>query len=578
MLELYFSFICIIIVGADKINERRILLPYNSGVPTNFTLITSGETSCYKWSSSRPDIASVKQIENDSCSKRAIVTVVSTVPKRQSTIITAHEQKTNLQIRCDVEIDVIKKIVIQTTTKEIVYGELPETIKIYAYSGKNDMFTSIGGISFDWNLNPSDIVRYRSWTSSPYSAPDFVEYWESRGRKSSNILIEGIKTGSVNIRANIVDDAYRSLAPAEINIHVVANLLLIPSNDIFLIPGAQVYFRAEIYKQGPRVSLNFPNEQYYLEVTDSNVAFFDEETNMLEALSEGHTSLVLKDRNMLTSSLSGNDSDLLFSRTRTDIYVIHPDYISLSIQPGNDVFQLSNDYTYNVQLTLHDHLHHLLFLTDNLEFEFKVDNEYCEILKSSKNKTFYVVKTKKNGQTKFIAEFHGAGTYKLRDPLMNIQEVSIYSPIQLIPEQVYLPLIKSSTVSTYIVNVDASGATQTGYNWQTNVNESLATIKYSSQKSSQAFVHIKLFGLPGKISITCTDVQNSQIFNAIMSIHILPIDAIEILPSIVETSIGGNILLPIAVLSLNGVQKIYFDDCSQVKFDVDIIEKVNCNC
>lgn len=573
MFELYFSFICLLIVGADKINERRILLPYNSGIPTNFTLITSGETSCYKWSSSRPDIASVKPIENDSCSKRAIVTVVSTVPKRQSTIITAHEQKTNLQIRCDVEIDVIKKIVIQTTTKEIVYGELPETIKIYAYSGKNDMFTSIGGISFDWNLNPSDIVRYRLWTSSPYSAPDFVEYWESHGGKSSNILVEGIKTGSVNIRASILDDAYQSLPPAEINIHVVANLLLIPSNDIFLIPGAQVYFRAEIYKQGPRVSLNFPNEQYYLEVTDSNVAVFDEKTNMLEALSEGHTSLVLKDRNMLTSSLPGNDSDLLFSRTRTDIYVIQPDYISVSIQPGN-VFQLCNDYIYNLQLTLHDHLHHLLFLTDNLEFEFKVDNEYCEILKSSKNKTFHVVKTKKIGQTKFIAQFHGAGAFKLREPLMNVQEVTIYSPIQLTPEQVYLPLIKSLTVPTYIVNVEASGATQIGYNWQTNVNDSIATVKYSSQKSSQAIVNVKPFGLPGEISIICTDVQNSQIFNAIMSIHILPIHAIEILPSIVETSVGGNILLPLAVLSLKGVQKIYFDDCSQVKFDVDIVEKV----
>ncbi|OTF73710.1 hypothetical protein BLA29_007450, partial [Euroglyphus maynei] len=276
-LTIIFCLIIQIYCITDKINERRILLPYNDGIPTNFTLETFGdENACYKWSSSRSDIASVKPLPDSttsiatlSCSKRALVTVVSRIPKHQSTVITAHDLKTNLQIRCDVEVDAISRITIQTTTKEIVYGELPETIRVFAYSDKNDIFTSIGGVSFDWNLIPSDVIRYRPWSTSSYASPDFVEYWESRGRKSSMILVEGVKTGSAKIRATINDnESMNKVEPAEINIHVVANLLLLPSNDVFMVPGSTIHFRAEISKQGPRVSLQFPNQQYYLEVYD----------------------------------------------------------------------------------------------------------------------------------------------------------------------------------------------------------------------------------------------------------------------------------------------------------------------
>lgn len=554
---------------ADKITERRILLPYNTGVPTNFTLHISGKNSCYKWSSSRGDIASITDQADNGCSKSAVVSVVTTIPKRQSTVITASDLNTNQQFRCDVEVDVIHRIAIQTTTKEILLGELPEMIKVSAYSEKNDIFNSIGGVPFEWTLKPSEIVRYRSWATTSYSSPVFVDYWESRNLKSSNILVEGIKTGSVTIRASIALSDHDFVESAETNINVIANLLLIPSDDVFMLPGAKINFRAEISKQGPRVVLNFPDKQYYMEVDDITIASLDEENNCLEALKEGHTSLILKDRNMVISP-----SDILYRRTRTEIYVSRPSYITMIIIDG-DNFRLCEDYQYDLQLIIYDTQHHRLEPSNNSDLNLKFDSDYFDILYSSSNKTFFTIRTKKNGSTQLKAELIGAGQYRLAEPLVHSQDVFIYQPIKLYPENVFLPWIetKNSQSNIFKIHVKATGATGIGYKWQSS-NISLAVVEYSDEQSSQ--VQIISQGLPGFVSIRCSDVHNPFIFHSFVRIHIIPIFAIEIVPSILEAAIDNDILLPIAVIghsSDNLTDKYYFDDCSRVDFDVEIIEK-----
>ena len=460
-------------------------------------------------------------------------------------------------------IDVISRILITTTTRQIVYGELPEVIKAIAFDAKNDTFSSIGGIQFDWTISPLDIIRYRTWASSSYVAPEFVEYWESKGAKSSFVLMEGIRTGAAQIKARILGDIYQDVEPSEITAHVLANLLLHPSNEIFLVRGAKVGFKAEILKQGPRVPLNLPLPQFYLQVTDSAVAKFDELTNLLEATEEGHTSLVLHDRNV-----EGEDG---LSQTSTDIHVMRPSYLSLHISPS-DKLALRNDTIYQISLTLHDDWHHRLYLSDNLNLNINFSKKHFEVLEATKNGTYYLVRTHAIGSTKLKAQFFGAGSILLEIPLELIQEVIIYPPINLNPPQMLLPWIPSLKPS-YVIFVDALGATGE-YIWETS-DESIAQVKYAAERSSRVTVYTKS---DGEVQILCNDVHNSLMFNAVMNIHILPVEAIEVLPSISETHIGGNVVLPVAVLGyLNGndSKKIYFDDCSQVQFEVEIIENVS---
>lgn len=557
-----FTFLLILVISfAEKLNERRILLPYNSGLPTNFTLEALSSSSCYKWSSSRPDIASVKHLDDASCSRRAVVTVVSQTPKRQSSVVTAHDLKTNLQMRCDVEIDVISRVLITTTTRQIVLGELPEMIKAVAFDEKNDIFTSIGGIHFDWTIAPLDIIRYRTWASGSYAAPDFVEFWESKGAKSSYVLMEGVRTGVAKVKARILGEAYQSVEPSEITVHVVANLKLIPSNDLFLVRGAKVAFRAEISKQGPRVPLELPSAQYYLDVSEPAIAVFDEEKSLLEATSEGHTSLVLRDRNVDGEGLS---------QTSTDIHVMRPSYLSLSISPG-ETPALRSDTLYVLTLSLHDDWHHKLYPSENLALTLDLPEAHFSILEASPNGTYYVVRTKDEGTVKLKGAFLGAGSILLETPLELTQEVTIYAPITLHPPQILLPWIADSQPA-YTVFIQAVGATGE-FNWETG-DEGLAQVKYATDVSSRATVTTKG---EGQAVISVNDVHNSLMFNSAMRIDIRPIEALEVLPSIVETHIGGSVILPVAVLGYRDGKpgkKEYFDDCAQVPFTVQIVEKV----
>lgn len=142
--------------SSSKLNARRILLPYNLGIPSNFTLeVVDG--GCYRWSSSRADVASITPIIEDGdlsieCSSSAIVSAVSRGSARQSTVILVTEVGTGKMFRADVEVDAIKSIEIITTTREIALDDVPEVFEVHAKNDQNNTFTCLGGIEFEWTL------------------------------------------------------------------------------------------------------------------------------------------------------------------------------------------------------------------------------------------------------------------------------------------------------------------------------------------------------------------------------------------------------------------------------------------
>ena len=126
---------------------------------------------------------------------------------------------------------------------------------------------------------------------------------------------------------------------------------------------------------------------------------------------------------------------------------------------------------------------------------------------------------------------------------------------------------------SYTVFVTAIGATGQ-YRWGTN-NSQVATVSFKQDFSSRVTVVTKG---EGEALISCQDVHNS-VFASNMRVSIQPLVDIEILPAVLETHIGGSVILPIAVYgyeSGSSKNKRVFDDCSQIPFDVEIIEKVFC--
>lgn len=153
---LIFAIVPSIVSASSKLNARRILLPFNLGIPSNFTLeVVDG--GCYRWSSSRADVASITPIIEDGdssieCSSSAIISAVSRSSVRQSTVILVTEVGTGKMFRADVEVDAIKSIEIITTTREIALDDVPEVFEVHAKNDQNNTFTCLGGIEFEWTL------------------------------------------------------------------------------------------------------------------------------------------------------------------------------------------------------------------------------------------------------------------------------------------------------------------------------------------------------------------------------------------------------------------------------------------
>ena len=218
-----------------------------------------------------------------------------------------------------------------------------------------------------------------------------MHFWESRDAKGPSILVEGIRTGSAKVTARIVGDDYKNVKSAQTELHVIANLGLIPPNVVYLIPGSKIQFKAEMAKQGPRVPLILPSAQYYLKVLDPFIAKLEEDNSQVEALEEGQTSLLLLDRNVDVRQTTRHPT--------TDIHVMLPSYLSIHVTPGEN-FALCEFTSYSVSYTLHDVWHHRLYPAENLLLKVNFPSRYFHVNESSTNGTFHVIRTINSGVSK----------------------------------------------------------------------------------------------------------------------------------------------------------------------------------
>ena len=107
-------------------------------------------------------------------------------------------------------------------------------------------------------------------------------------------MIEGINTGSAKVLVNLPHIEYKTVAPVEVEITVLANLLIDPI-DVHILVGDTINYRVLQLKQGKlhEVSLS---KQYYLEIETTKHAKIS--GNVATGLEIGQTFVVLRDRNV----------------------------------------------------------------------------------------------------------------------------------------------------------------------------------------------------------------------------------------------------------------------------------------
>ncbi|KAJ6640907.1 Nuclear pore membrane glycoprotein, partial [Pseudolycoriella hygida] len=289
----------------------RILLPVFENLSVNFTLQII-EGGCFTWSSSRPDLISITPIYVDrynDCSHQVVITAASSREQRRNTaVVLAEDLSAGETLRADVILDIIHELGVLTTTRELYTEEVPETFKMWAFDAQGNAFSTLDGVEFTWKIssqnhrNVDSKVR-NSWQevlkflrfaeSRHHEVPKGVEYLESIGKRGSMVLLEGVNTGSASVTVNLPYPEYSKIPPLVVNIMVLANLMLDPS-DAHILVGDTIQFKIKQLKKGKLEEV--PPNQYYLEIADNNYAKL--EGNSATGYKIGTTSVYLRDRNI----------------------------------------------------------------------------------------------------------------------------------------------------------------------------------------------------------------------------------------------------------------------------------------
>lgn len=88
--------------------------------------------------SSRPDVVSVTVDGDDACTHFVTVTALWRNPERETAFLLAENKDTGEVHRCDVIVDAIKEIGIETTTRKLYLEDSPEKFQIWARDSEGE--------------------------------------------------------------------------------------------------------------------------------------------------------------------------------------------------------------------------------------------------------------------------------------------------------------------------------------------------------------------------------------------------------------------------------------------------------
>uniref|UniRef100_A0A8C5WSA5 Uncharacterized protein n=1 Tax=Laticauda laticaudata TaxID=8630 RepID=A0A8C5WSA5_LATLA len=203
----------------SKLNIPKVLLPFSRSARINFTLEAS--EGCYRWSSTRPEVASIDAIEQDNpqCSQKAIIQARSSQITRLTSIILAEDVLTGQVLRCDAIVDVIHTINIVSTTKELYLEDSPLQLKIQARDSEGNTFSTLAGLPFEWTIVKTsetnefsdfhNALQILKFSESTYIPPSYILEMEKVAKQGDIVLVSGMKTGSSKLRARLEETVYK---------------------------------------------------------------------------------------------------------------------------------------------------------------------------------------------------------------------------------------------------------------------------------------------------------------------------------------------------------------------------------
>uniref|UniRef100_A0A8C8CTE7 BIG2 domain-containing protein n=1 Tax=Oncorhynchus tshawytscha TaxID=74940 RepID=A0A8C8CTE7_ONCTS len=574
---------------ASKLNIPKVLLPLARNTRINFTL--EATEGCYRWSSTRPEVASIEAVEVDVsrlCSQKAVLQARSTQPSRLTSIILAEDVVTGQVLRCDAIVDIISEIQIVSTTRELHLEDSPLELKIHALDSEGNTFSTLASLVFDWTivkdadmdgfLDSYNSLRVLKFSESTYTPPGYISEMERVGKQGDIILVSGLKTGHAKLKAKIQESLYKDVGAAEVKLLILENILLSPAHDVYLLVGTSIQYKVQKIRQGKITELSMPCDQYELHLQNSlagpdgnqelAVASLYQSTSTVNGLHLGHINVVLDHKSLRMQGVSRLPNGTL--------YVVEPGYLGFKINPGES-WVLETGRVYNILIEVFDKSSNRIYLSDNIRIEAAFPEEYFEILESSLNGSYHRVKALKNGLTlieavlKSVVDQNGR-VHELANTVHNEQDVEMYNPIVLSPSILTFPW--QPKVGAYQYTIQAAGGSG-NFSWSSS-NLAVATVTVKGVMTTVSDIGVSV--------VYAHDVRNPMhygiaphsSFYRITSLH-QPV-GMDFSPCPVEARVGLVLELPLRIFGLLGEggkwgveQRVMLSDCSH--FDLQVEEE-----
>ncbi|XP_069500079.1 nuclear pore membrane glycoprotein 210 [Ambystoma mexicanum] len=561
---------------SSKLNIPKVLLPYARGTKINFTL--EATEGCYRWSSTRPEVASIDPLDLDErqCSQKAFVQARSSQPTRLTSIIFAEDILTGQVLRCDAIVDLISDIQIVSTTRELYLEDSPLELKIQALDSEGNTFSTLAGLVFDWTVvkdtesegfsDTHNTLRILKFLESTYTPPSYITEMEKVAKQGDTVLVSGMKTGSSKLKAKIQEVVYKNVSPAEVRLLILENILLNPAYDIYLLVGTSIQYKVQKIRQGKITELMMPSDQYELQLQNNVVSpgsvpnwpvgRLDQATSTVTALQQGQTNLLLGHKNLRMQGAS--------RLPNSTIYVVEPGYLGFSVHPG-DRWVLETGRIYEVTIEVYDKSSNKVYLSENIRIHSVLSKEYFEILESSLNGSYHRVKALKKGQTVIDAALtsivdQDGGVHTLPVPVRNQQDVEVYGPIVLVPSILIFPWQLKAGAYQYTIKAHGGSG---NFSWSsTNLAVAKVTVKGLMTTGHDVGVGV----------IQAHDVQNPLHFGE-MKVYVIEPSSMEFIPCQVEARVGQKLELPLRINGLmdgKGSELVALSDCSHFDLVVEV--------
>ncbi|MQM21249.1 hypothetical protein Taro_054286 [Colocasia esculenta] len=370
--------------SGPHITDLNVLLPPRMTNPVQHRLIGTG--GCFSWTWDHHDILHVEPEFNGTgrCSTSARIVSIAPYSGRKETAVYAADLGSGTVIRCEVFIDNISRIQIFHHSVKLDLDGFA-TLKVRAFDSEENVFSSLVGLQFMWQLMPESPEGDHSvhhLAHVPLKETPLTDCGgfcgdldtqiklEDDGMGSDLYVIKGVEIGHEVVIAQLLEPRFEHVMD-KIVLTVAEAMSLYPPSPIFVVIGSLIQYRLRIIRRNNPQAVDLPSPFHRWSVSNSTVAQVDSLMGLARALKLGTTIITVEDTRVVG---------------HTQMSTMHSNMLTLESDNSKiwDIFTLSDDmaakYGWQNSRTFKPLSQGQGYLTASL-FHHRGDPEITEVLK-----------------------------------------------------------------------------------------------------------------------------------------------------------------------------------------------------